>query len=140
MKRTLCNIGLATLVSIALCAAVPAQAGVLFFDDFNSGTISNTWNPDVAAYWTANSDAYQIEAVGGGATHYSTCSTFALPTSDWVAQEDVRWISPLNENDPQYGIAGMIITDTPSNPFSGNYLMVTMSHSYYVMWAAVLRG
>lgn len=139
--------GICFIAIVMMCIAAAAQAAVVLDDNFDSG-VSAAWQPDVADWWYPSNQAYEASAYGGGAGHYSLRPDITMPTSDWVFEEDAKWISSFNQDNDMAGSGGILLSSS-STDLSGDFVIATYSRSMYDvgstwawvrLWADVRAG
>jgi hypothetical protein len=109
-----------------------ARPPVLFGENFNSGAVSgwNSMTPQAGAIWSVTGKAYRADAYGGGATGWSLQNGAVVPASAWSYAGTVKWIGSRYSEDPNYGVAGLLLGSAPSGMTDDWVQLVAVRNTY----------
>ncbi len=109
-----------------------ARPPVLFSETFNSGAVTGwqSMTPLAGAIWSVAGNAYRGQAYGGGAAGWSLRNEAVVPASAWSYAGTVKWISSYNPTDSNYGVAGLLVSSTPSGMTDDWVQMVAVRTTY----------
>lgn len=118
-----------------------ARPPVLFSENFNNGAASGwqSMTPMDGAIWSVTGKAYRGDAYGGGATGWSLRTAATVPASAWNYACTLKWISSYNPQDTNYGVAGLLLSSSPSG-MSGDWVQLVAARTTYEGAASIVPG
>ena len=109
-----------------------APPAITFVDDFS---VSNAfaWLPSpasTATNWvmTTSSNQYQVDIANGSQASVAMAKKATLGIA-WEIHTDLQWVQSRNGGDAGYGVGGLILANSSTDPLNGDYILILMNRS-----------